>query len=44
VALALATGVPVVGYDTWAIPGIEIAESPVKAVSMALAHAARGAA
>jgi uncharacterized protein (TIGR00725 family) len=28
VALALATGVPVVGYDTWTIPGIELAATP----------------
>ncbi|MEA2213706.1 MAG: hypothetical protein QOF83_3654 [Solirubrobacteraceae bacterium] len=42
VALALATGVPVVGYDTWDIPGIEVADSPEQAVAMALERAARG--
>ncbi|MDQ6834989.1 MAG: TIGR00725 family protein [Actinomycetota bacterium] len=36
VALALATGVPVVGYDTWAIPGIESGRTPTEAVSRAL--------
>jgi uncharacterized protein (TIGR00725 family) len=41
VALALATGVPVVGYDTWDIAGIEVAESPAQAVAMALERAAR---
>ena len=41
VALALATGVPVVGYDTWDIAGIEVAESPEQAVAMALERAAR---
>jgi hypothetical protein len=41
VALALATGVPVIGYDTWDIPGIEVADSPEQAVAMALERAAR---
>jgi hypothetical protein len=40
VALALATGVPVVGYDTWDIPGIEVADSPGRAVAMAVERAA----
>jgi hypothetical protein len=39
VALALATGVPVIGYDTWTIPGIEIAATPDRAVTMALESA-----
>jgi uncharacterized protein (TIGR00725 family) len=42
VALALKTGVPVVGLDTWPIDGIEPAESPSAAVSRALALAAKG--
>jgi hypothetical protein len=43
VALALATGVPVVGYDTWTIDGVEVADSPEAAVRRAidLAIAAR---
>jgi uncharacterized protein (TIGR00725 family) len=41
VALALATEVPVIGFDTWDIPGIEVADSPEEAVAMALEHAAR---
>ena len=36
IALALKTGVPVVGLDTWEIPGIEPAEGPGAAVSRAL--------
>ena len=40
VALALATGVPVVGYDTWTIPGVEVAESPELAAATALERAA----
>jgi uncharacterized protein (TIGR00725 family) len=39
VALALATGVPVIGFDTWTIPGIELAASPDLAVTMALDRA-----
>jgi uncharacterized protein (TIGR00725 family) len=39
VALALATGVPVIGYDTWTIPGIEVAATPDLAVTMALERA-----
>jgi hypothetical protein len=42
VGVALVTGVPVVGYDTWDIPGIEVADSPEQAVAMALERAARG--
>jgi uncharacterized protein (TIGR00725 family) len=44
VALALKTGVPVVGLDTWAIDGIEVAASPQAAVARALALAAPSAA
>jgi uncharacterized protein (TIGR00725 family) len=40
VALALKTGVPVVGLDTWAIDGIEPAASPQAAVARALELAA----
>jgi uncharacterized protein (TIGR00725 family) len=36
VALALKTGVPVVGIGTWEIPGIRVAESPDDAVQQAL--------
>ena len=39
VALALKTGVPVVGLDTWALDGIEPAGSPEAAVARALALA-----
>ena len=42
VALALATGVPVVGYDTWSIDGVEPAESPEQAAGLALERAAGG--
>ena len=41
VALALATGVPVVGLDTWAIEGVETAGSPAAAVERVL-ELARG--
>jgi uncharacterized protein (TIGR00725 family) len=41
VALALKSGVPVVGLDTWAIDGIERAESAEDAVDRALGLAAR---
>jgi uncharacterized protein (TIGR00725 family) len=41
VALALKTGVPVIGLQTWAIDGIEAAEGPAAAVSRALELAAR---
>jgi uncharacterized protein (TIGR00725 family) len=40
VALALKTGVPVVGLNTWAIEGIERVETPVRAVQRAIALAA----
>jgi len=40
VALALKTGVPVVGLDTWALDGIEPVASPEAAVARALALAA----
>jgi uncharacterized protein (TIGR00725 family) len=36
VALALKTGVPVVGLDTWPIEGIEVAESADAAVARAI--------
>jgi len=32
VALALKTGVPVIGLQTWEIEGIEVVESPERAV------------
>jgi uncharacterized protein (TIGR00725 family) len=38
IALALKTGVPVVGIDTWEINGVERADSPTDAVARALAH------
>jgi uncharacterized protein (TIGR00725 family) len=37
IALALRTGVPVVGLNTWTIEGVEPAESPSDAVRRALA-------
>ncbi len=40
VALALGAGVPVVGWDTWTIDGIELADSPADAVARALRLAA----
>jgi uncharacterized protein (TIGR00725 family) len=39
VALALKTGVPVIGLDTWAIDGIEPATSAQAAVALALERA-----
>jgi uncharacterized protein (TIGR00725 family) len=39
VALALAQGVAVVGLDTWAIDGVEVASSPADAVRRVLALA-----
>jgi uncharacterized protein (TIGR00725 family) len=36
IALALAAHVPVLGFDTWSIPGVEIASSPQEAVRWAL--------
>jgi uncharacterized protein (TIGR00725 family) len=39
VALALAQGVPVVGFDTWAIDGVEVASSPADAARRVLEHA-----
>jgi uncharacterized protein (TIGR00725 family) len=42
VALALKTGVPVVGLNTWEIEGIEPADAPAEAVERALALAGRG--
>ncbi|MFL5863052.1 MAG: TIGR00725 family protein [Solirubrobacteraceae bacterium] len=40
IALALAAGVGVVGYDTWAIEGVELADTPAAAVARALELAA----
>ncbi|HEX8976027.1 MAG TPA: TIGR00725 family protein [Solirubrobacteraceae bacterium] len=40
VALALATGVPVVGYDSWSVAGVEVAADPQQAVALALERAA----
>ncbi|MBV9049401.1 MAG: TIGR00725 family protein [Solirubrobacterales bacterium] len=40
VALALKTGVPVIGLGTWGIEGIEAVDSPVSAVARALEAAA----
>jgi uncharacterized protein (TIGR00725 family) len=40
VALALKTGVPVVGIDTWPIDGVTGVDSPADAVQTALARAA----
>jgi uncharacterized protein (TIGR00725 family) len=42
VALALKTGVPVVGIDTWPIDGVIAVDSPSDAVAMALARSADG--
>jgi uncharacterized protein (TIGR00725 family) len=39
VALALAQGVPVIGFDTWSIDGVEVAASPGDAAHAALEHA-----
>jgi uncharacterized protein (TIGR00725 family) len=36
IALALAAGVAVVGYDTWSIEGVQVADSPAAAVARAL--------
>jgi uncharacterized protein (TIGR00725 family) len=36
IALALAAGVGVVGYDTWPIDGVQVAQSPAAAVDGAL--------
>jgi uncharacterized protein (TIGR00725 family) len=40
VALALGAGVPVVGWNTWAIDGIQLADSPADAVARVLRLAA----
>jgi uncharacterized protein (TIGR00725 family) len=42
VALALKSGVPVVGIDTWPIEGVVGVDSPADAVTAALARAAGG--
>src|SRR5262249_52357241 len=42
VALALKTGLPVVGIDTWPIDGVIAVDSPGDAVAMALARSADG--
>jgi uncharacterized protein (TIGR00725 family) len=36
IALALAAGLGVVGYDTWPIEGVQVADSPAAAVTRAL--------
>lgn len=40
IGLGLAAGVGVVGYDTWAIEGVELADTPAGAVERALELAA----
>jgi hypothetical protein len=40
IALALSAGVGVVGYDTWPIEGLELADTPAAAVERALELAA----
>jgi uncharacterized protein (TIGR00725 family) len=40
IALALTAGVGVVGYDTWSIEGVELADTPAAAVERALELAA----
>ena len=40
IGLALTAGVGVVGYDTWAIEGVELADTPAGAVERALELAA----
>jgi hypothetical protein len=40
IGLALTAGVGVVGYDTWAIEGVELADTPAAAVERALELAA----
>jgi len=42
VALALATGTPVIGLDSWAIEGLQVAATPAEAVTQALARAGVG--
>jgi uncharacterized protein (TIGR00725 family) len=42
VALALKTGLPVVGIDTWPIDGVIAVDSPCDAVAMALARSGDG--
>jgi len=42
VALALATGTPVIGLDSWAIDGLHAAATPAEAVTQALARATVG--
>lgn len=39
IALALKTGVPVIGIDTWPIDGIETVDSPTAAAARALSRA-----
>src|SRR5581483_6637188 len=41
IALALARGMPVVGFDSWGIDGVEVADSAAAAVARAL-ELARG--
>ena len=42
VALALATGTPVIGLDSWSIDGLHAAATPAEAVTQALARATVG--
>jgi hypothetical protein len=42
ISLALKTGVPVVGLDTWAIDGVEASPSPEAAAARALELARAG--
>ncbi len=39
IALALAAGTPVVGFESWAVDGVEVAQSPGAAADRALALA-----
>jgi uncharacterized protein (TIGR00725 family) len=39
IALALARGTPVVGFDTWGIDGVEVVPTPAAAVARALERA-----
>jgi predicted Rossmann-fold nucleotide-binding protein len=39
IALALSAGTPVIGFDTWAIEGLQTASGPEEAVVRALALA-----
>jgi uncharacterized protein (TIGR00725 family) len=43
IALALKTGVPVIGLDTWDIEGVDRADTPEQAVTRAIAATGRAA-